>query len=215
MAFHGWIVRFHGLSYPALCVICHFGCLSTLFPDASLFFSLSWLWVSVFPVRSVCFECGFFHLSKRASEVDLCLFSLTTVEGRDLEIKMNAVCCGLHWFVQEWMWASRLREMWTIYFAAAGVGTQAPTDAIRLGFLSSRAENGFHQVGKSCLPGSPEKPVLIVTLWVLAFLTPPFTVWKICQFPANAKVCHLKQYWNSANNLSEIHLMLLTLPPVS
>lgn len=88
MAFHGWIVRVHVLSYPALSV-CNlsFWLPKHTLPWCLLFFPLLVVELSVFPVRSVCFECGFFHLSKRAFEVDLWLFSLTTVEGRDLKLK--------------------------------------------------------------------------------------------------------------------------------
>lgn len=110
-----------------LCIFmfCHFLlCLCNLsfwppkhtLPDASLLsflgygislFPVSLLWMWVFPSLKDSFWGRPLTLQSDNSG------------GTWSEIKMNAVCCGLRWFVQERMWASCLWEMWTIYFAAA------------------------------------------------------------------------------------------------
>lgn len=63
------------------------------------------------------------------------------------EIKINAVCCGLRWFVQEWMWTLCLREMSTIYFAGAVLEPRAPGPRSSWGFCLSGHKTNFSRAG--------------------------------------------------------------------
>lgn len=91
------------------------------------------------------------------------------------EIKMNAVCCGLRWFVQERMWAWCLRECepYTLQQRRRNLGLEGRSPA-GASVFQGRKRISPRQVGKSRLPGS-ENPA---GLWPLrpGFRHPCFTV---------------------------------------